>query len=1025
MDEADILGDRIAIMADGRLKCCGSSLFLKRSYGVGYTLTVVRKALSDDAQPTESNNAIHELVRSHVPAAESLSTAGSELAIRLPLEAAPNFQQLFEVMERESKTGQLAIDSFGISVTTLEEVFMRVERGTADVQDQNDIEQVRTIRQNSGSSVGIAPMGTQDESGNAGGLESRAFYSAKDGRVKETLVFTTHLNALLRKRLTIAKRDKKAICCQIIIPAIAVVFGLALLQVSPIVELPLLDLNADSFNPTVSNSAFRNLLEFNDSLGGVSGTFTQPTGAVVANQLGNGASVSPVTGAPGCEGTSCAGSWDPSPIGPAEQRAMSEYLISTIDGSVAATRDGASRYGAVCYPEDGSGYDYGAENPFGAYGFAVLTNASATHGAPLYINSVMNAKAKAASAQVLGTRGVKVQNHPLPLTYREKQSAAGLSSLAASQMISLSFSFIPASYAIYVVKEREVKAKHQQIISGVSLPAYWISTYIFDMATYLVPALFTIAMINAFQVEAFTKGAGLQGTIALFLLYGPAVASHTYCLSFLFKTHSAAQNAVLIVNVFSGNILSTITYVLSNLEATQDFNNNYFQYICRLFPTFCLSHGLQWLSFCSGDTCLLYTGGVFGQASPFDPDIVGLDLAYLGGCAIGYFFLALGIEYALTFPWIVSLFGAGNAAAKAEQSKALVTAQEDEDVAIERERVMQPGAVEENVVLLQGLRKVYNTKTAPGYKVAVNDLSFGIPRGECFGFLGINGAGKTTTLSILSGEFPGTSGNAFIAGHDINGNQNAIRREIGYCPQFDALVDLLTPREHLQLYARIKGIPEHALEALVNRKLKEMDLVEFEDKLAGSLSGGNKRKLSVAVAMIGDPSIVFLDEPSTGELDDVMVNHHCTRYTVLILYSLYCTHTVLTLLYSYSTHSTVLILCSLYCTHRYGPCREALHVGGHRSSLDGGRSLLHHPNYPQYGRGGGTLHPYRNNGQWQVAVSRQHAAPKVSFWHWLRDRRQVHCDAGAGTGQALAGSRWAQAGTADRVCKRLIRQCWQ
>ena len=102
--------------------------------------------------------------------------------------------------------------------------------------------------------------------------------------------------------------------------------------------------------------------------------------------------------------------------------------------------------------------------------------------------------------------------------------------------------------------------------------------------------------------------------------------------------------------------------VVSNLEATRNFNNNYFQYICRFFPTFCLSHGLQWLSFCSGDTCLLYSDGVFGQASPFDPDIVGLDLAYLGGCAIGYFCLAMFIEYALTFPWIVSYFGSSKAA---------------------------------------------------------------------------------------------------------------------------------------------------------------------------------------------------------------------------------------------------------------------------------------------------------------------------------------------------------------------------
>lgn len=134
------------------------------------------------------------------------------------------------------------------------------------------------------------------------------------------------------------------------------------------------------------------------------------------------------------------------------------------------------------------------------------------------------------------------------------------------------------------------------------------------------------------------------------------------------------------------------------------------------------------------------------------------------------------------------------------------------------------------------------------------------------------GAGKTTTLSILSGEFPPTSGSAFIDGFDISLDQSKIRRKIGYCPQFDALLELLTVREHLELFARIKGIPKDSMEAVVQGKLEQLDLTNFENKAAGSLSGGNKRKLSVAIALIGEPSIVFLDEPSTGM--DPMARRH-------------------------------------------------------------------------------------------------------------------------------------------------------
>ena len=110
-----------------------------------------------------------------------------------------------------------------------------------------------------------------------------------------------------------------------------------------------------------------------------------------------------------------------------------------------------------------------------------------------------------------------------------------------------------------------------------------------------------------------------------------------------------------------------------------------------------------------------------------------------------------------------------------------------------------------DVVRLAQLRKVY--ASAAGPKVAVKGLSFGVGRGECFGFLGINGAGKTTTLKMLSGDISQTSGEAAIEGLSIRTEQVAIRRHIGYCPQHDALLELLTVREHLELFARIKSVP--------------------------------------------------------------------------------------------------------------------------------------------------------------------------------------------------------------------------
>ena len=153
----------------------------------------------------------------------------------------------------------------------------------------------------------------------------------------------------------------------------------------------------------------------------------------------------------------------------------------------------------------------------------------------------------------------------------------------------------------------------------------------------------------------------------------------------------------------------------------------------------------------------------------------------------------------------------------------------------------------------------------------MKNLSYGVLPGECFGFLGINGAGKTTTMKMLTGDYLPSSGTAVIDGHDILSEQLKVRAKLGYCPQFDALLDKLTVREHIELFARIKGVPPERLEQLVAASISELDLTPFENKLAGQLSGGNKRKLCVGIALVGDPKLVLLDEPSSGI--DATFNH--------------------------------------------------------------------------------------------------------------------------------------------------------
>lgn len=181
------------------------------------------------------------------------------------------------------------------------------------------------------------------------------------------------------------------------------------------------------------------------------------------------------------------------------------------------------------------------------------------------------------------------------------------------------------------------------------------------------------------------------------------------------------------------------------------------------------------------------------------------------------------------------------------------------DVLDERARVQ---AQSHDVVQLLGLRKVFGkTKSAPP-KVALDDLWLGVQAGECFGYLGSNGAGKSTSMKILTGQTRPSSGTATILGKSVRTQLGSARRHLGYCPQFDALYELLTVKEHLVMYAQIRGVRD--VRAAVASSIDRMQLRKFANVVSKQLSGGNKRKLSAAIALLGSPQVVILDEPSSG-----------------------------------------------------------------------------------------------------------------------------------------------------------------
>lgn len=159
--------------------------------------------------------------------------------------------------------------------------------------------------------------------------------------------------------------------------------------------------------------------------------------------------------------------------------------------------------------------------------------------------------------------------------------------------------------------------------------------------------------------------------------------------------------------------------------------------------------------------------------------------------------------------------------------------------------------------------RVKHVTKAFGSFVAVQNVSFGVPHGETFALLGPNGAGKSTTINLVRGDMKPSEKNSDILIEDISvvDRRAAARANLGVCPQFDAM-DQMTAIEHLQFYARARGVAD--VDHNVAKVIHAVGLEPFKTRMAAKLSGGNKRKLSLGIALMGNPSVLILDEPSSG-----------------------------------------------------------------------------------------------------------------------------------------------------------------
>ncbi|XP_065332368.1 ATP-binding cassette sub-family A member 7-like isoform X3 [Cloeon dipterum] len=482
-----------------------------------------------------------------------------------------------------------------------------------------------------------------------------------------------------------------------------------------------------------------------------------------------------------------------------------------------------------------------------------------------YMNAINNVVLRASLPEVEDPKmyGIRAINHPMNFTPSQlSQEMIKQSSISLLHAIAVIFamSFVPASFVVTLIEERATKAKHLQFVSGVDAAIYWISAFFWDMMSYLVSATLCIAIFLIFNEKAYVSSENLPGLVLLLFFYGWSSIPLMYPASFVAKVSSTAFVFLACWNLFVGIVTTVAVFVLEIFDDEElQFIGSILKEVFLVFPHFCLGQGLMKMATNHLISQQFASFGLELNKNVFEWEFLGKNLLAMIVEGFIFFAFTLAIEFGLLDPvwqWILAKL---NRTAKLDERTLSDIHNDEEDVAAERHRVTS-SRNEDHVLALSNLTKVYKT----GGRPAVNKLCFGVKPAECFGLLGLNGAGKTSTFKMLTGDTKPSFGDAFVCGHSIKSEIRLVRRKLGYCPQFDALDPLLTAREHLELYSKLRGVPSHLLPHAVDEGLSRLGLTQYADKCAGTYSGGNKRKLSTAIALVGNPPLVFLDEPTSG-----------------------------------------------------------------------------------------------------------------------------------------------------------------
>nr|XP_050034924.2 ATP-binding cassette sub-family A member 2-like [Dermacentor andersoni] len=869
VEEVELLADRIAILGFGALKCCGRTGFLQRRYGTGYSVTLHKGAKFETKRTLKA-------LQARVPESRLLhdhrNSVVFSLGMRNGCEPVSAALQLLE-----SDMQGMSIESMQVNVITMQDVFTRMILEL----DVANIETRRRAASVSRRSVLKSHMGAATEieyseramllpTENVGGMSHveeyessvqieqhmKTLFDLKAGKptFKQTLV------AMIEKRRNYTWQT-------FALPVLCWLLPAALMFAECQSEKRLVDQLAVSFAGDRLTYDLPSLHP-GSKVFATADKASEPFKGEYRKLLDReDTQVVDVTSVKGLMAD-----FKKSPA------ALRDYKVGA---EFQAGPDTVTAGKAVAWYNGDSYHTQSAS--LAAVGSALLRKISGDPDAQ--IKTVL--------------RPLKMHNDTIAsrsadnLRYADELSTLLSSRVLRMVLLPATTSVVAASFVLFPIEDRVTNSKTMQLISGVHPFIYWLGNYIWDMVVSLVALLVLFVPVLICHSDFMSIAISV---IMVFLSYVHSILALTYWFSFVTDSLISGFLIVNAINALSGTV-STMGYQLvmisqeqgssSLISLTQPWDPLLMGlYLLPPFSyTWAITKVTQKVSedrYCQGSTQMVHDICAYLHNSPDEGAVLLTNLRYC--CASFYasngrtvnhlspfafhrdavlvellvmlvegfvLLVLLGLlEHGMLRPWF--------------RSSAQTTTATAQPL---REGVAQEKRIVEKIIAGNDFSKpalvVLDIRKNVGNRQVLRGLTFHVDPGETFVVLGLRGCGKTTLMDILSGVQSPTSGSALI-GDTLLSNTAAWQQRIGYCPHYDGVLGRLTVRQTLTLYARVRGMTGDAIEKMLEHMILLLNLSAVADDTVDSTSAVTRRKLAVAIAIVGLPPVVLMNDPATG-----------------------------------------------------------------------------------------------------------------------------------------------------------------